>query len=87
MKKYFYLPIILAFLLSGSNSSTDQSLCEDLNTDLIEFQISDFQISDSEDPESSLRCCKICRKGKACGDTCINKSYNCTKGPGCACNG
>jgi hypothetical protein len=34
-----------------------------------------------------VACCKICSKGKACGDSCISRSYNCTKGPGCACNG
>lgn len=32
-------------------------------------------------------CCKICRKGKACGDSCISRSYQCHKGPGCACDG
>ena len=32
-------------------------------------------------------CCKICRRGKACGDSCISRSYTCRKGPGCACNG
>lgn len=32
-------------------------------------------------------CCKICTVGKACGDTCISRSYTCTKGPGCACDG
>lgn len=32
-------------------------------------------------------CCKVCRKGKACGNSCINRSYTCHKGPGCACNG
>ena len=31
-------------------------------------------------------CCKYCSKGKACGDTCISRSYTCRKGPGCACN-
>lgn len=31
-------------------------------------------------------CCKICTTGKACGDTCISRSYTCHKGPGCACN-
>lgn len=36
-------------------------------------------------PSSS--CCKICRNSKACGDSCINKNYTCTKPPGCACNG
>ena len=32
-------------------------------------------------------CCKVCRKGKACGDSCIKASYTCHKGPGCACDG
>lgn len=32
-------------------------------------------------------CCKICRKGKACGDTCISRNKTCHVGPGCACNG
>lgn len=32
-------------------------------------------------------CCKICKAGKACGDTCIAKEHTCTKGQGCACNG
>lgn len=32
-------------------------------------------------------CCKTCRKGKACGDSCIRADYRCTKPPGCACDG
>ena len=32
------------------------------------------------------KCCKVCSKGKACGDSCISKKYNCKKGSGCACN-
>ena len=32
-------------------------------------------------------CCKICTKGKACGDTCIRRDHTCHVGPGCACNG
>lgn len=39
------------------------------------------------EPAPTTACCKICTKGKACGDTCISKSYTCHKGPGCACNG
>ena len=31
-------------------------------------------------------CCRICVKGKACGDSCINSSYSCKKPVGCACN-
>ena len=32
-------------------------------------------------------CCKICRKGKACGDSCIDRDKKCHKPPGCACDG
>lgn len=35
----------------------------------------------------SAACCKVCRKGKACGDSCISRSYTCRKGLGCACDG
>lgn len=35
----------------------------------------------------SPACCKICKKGKACGDSCISKDYQCHKPKGCACNG
>ncbi len=32
-------------------------------------------------------CCKVCIKGKACGNSCIKRTYTCTKPPGCACDG
>jgi hypothetical protein len=32
-------------------------------------------------------CCKVCSKGKACGDSCIARWKTCHKGRGCACNG
>ena len=32
-------------------------------------------------------CCKVCKKGKACGNSCISKSKTCHKAPGCACDG
>jgi hypothetical protein len=31
-------------------------------------------------------CCKVCSKGKACGDTCIEATKTCHVGAGCACN-
>jgi hypothetical protein len=34
----------------------------------------------------SDQCCKICSRGKACGNTCISRAYECHKGRGCACN-
>jgi len=32
-------------------------------------------------------CCRICRVGKPCGDTCISRYLTCTRPPGCACWG
>jgi hypothetical protein len=37
-------------------------------------------------PAQETYCCKYCSTGKACGDSCISKSYTCHKSPGCACN-
>lgn len=36
---------------------------------------------------SKAACCKVCRSGKACGDSCISRDKTCTKPAGCACNG
>lgn len=36
---------------------------------------------------STPGCCKVCKKGKACGDACIEESDTCHAGDGCACNG
>ena len=31
-------------------------------------------------------CCKVCRKGKPCGNTCISKAKSCHVAAGCACS-
>lgn len=36
--------------------------------------------------KSQSHCCKICRKGKPCGNSCINQNYTCHKLPGCSCS-
>ena len=41
----------------------------------------------SVEPQRSEECCKICRKGKACGDTCVSRDKDCHQPPGCACDG
>lgn len=35
---------------------------------------------------TAAACCKICSKGKACGNSCIARNKTCHKGPGCACD-
>ena len=36
--------------------------------------------------EDQKTCCQRCRKGKACGNSCIKRTYTCQKQPGCACD-
>ena len=36
-------------------------------------------------PSTKRRCCKVCRKGVACGNSCISARYTCRQPPGCAC--
>ena len=36
--------------------------------------------------DAQRRCCKVCSRGKACGDSCIARHLNCHRGRGCACD-
>lgn len=38
-------------------------------------------------PPAARRCCRVCRTGKACGNSCIARNKTCRVGRGCACNG
>lgn len=40
-----------------------------------------------QQPPTQSGCCRVCRSGKACGDSCISRTSNCTRGQGCACQG
>jgi hypothetical protein len=43
------------------------------------------EIEQAESAAAEKQCCKVCSKGKPCGDTCIEKSDVCHVPPGCAC--
>ncbi len=34
----------------------------------------------------AARCCRICNRGRACGDGCISRERRCHRPPGCACD-
>jgi endonuclease YncB( thermonuclease family) len=40
----------------------------------------------ADEPQSAGTCCKVCRTGKACGNSCISQAKTCHKPPGCACD-
>jgi hypothetical protein len=39
------------------------------------------------DSPTSAGCCKVCKTGKPCGDTCIDSGKTCNTAGGCACAG
>ena len=36
--------------------------------------------------EPTRACCRVCTRGKACGNSCINRDYQCRQPAGCACD-
>jgi hypothetical protein len=38
------------------------------------------------DAAPTTACCRTCRKGKACGNTCVAVDRRCESPPGCACD-
>jgi hypothetical protein len=44
------------------------------------------QAEHTETTSSAQECCKICHKGKACGNSCISRDKSCHQPPGCACD-
>ena len=77
-----------------SGSYVYSSSKKDCNTKVSEYNDSIKTTSVSDDVpiytpqvENTNHCCKTCTTGKACGDSCISRSYTCHKAPGCACDG
>lgn len=93
------LTIIFSGSISAADLSADQEVkpsqvsvemesmtCEDSDT-VTTHDLNNFEPVELTGDELSMACCKICTKGKACGNSCIQKSKTCHKGKGCACDG
>jgi hypothetical protein len=85
------LAVMLAGLSSTSIAETNLATTTPVQSTVDSTTPVDFwsQILNARDGAVvySAACCKVCRKGKACGDSCISRSYTCRKGVGCACDG
>lgn len=85
------LALMLAGLSSISVADTNSTKATPVHSEVESATPVDFwsQILDARDGAVvySAACCKVCRKGKACGDSCISRTYTCRKGVGCACDG
>ena len=61
-------------------------VCENANM-VTTSEFDNFEPVELIGDELASRCCKVCKKGKACGNSCIARSKTCHKGRGCACDG
>ncbi len=46
-----------------------------------------YQEAMQKSDPTGTSCCRVCRSGKACGDSCIPHDVTCRLRPGCACQG
>ena len=73
------LSLVLAVTPLGVTASGSVRLAPD-NWQSVRDRIMGAEVLDAS-------CCKVCSKGKACGDSCISRDKTCRKGQGCACDG
>jgi hypothetical protein len=71
------LLLVPALALAGASSLPSAAWSGDAQACLVS----------AADTTATASCCKICRKGKACGNTCIARDKDCHQPPGCACDG
>jgi hypothetical protein len=69
---------------SAAESDTDCSQIKSTASEAVESELL-VAVADKQEA-TSYGCCRTCRTGKACGDTCISRYKTCHVGPGCACD-
>ena len=79
-----YTPWIGPTATTSGGSSSSSSSGSDKEDKEVEDDNDDAD--DNDDDIGSGSCCRVCKIGKACGDTGIDKENQCTVGTGCACN-
>ena len=79
--------MLRTLLVSAVLMLTTPSLAEDQYPAPAARAADSLLLFDFAPAPASEECCKVCRKGKACGDTCIARDKICRVGPGCACDG
>ena len=90
MKRLLLAAVVCLFSISAGISADLRSSGEP-NADWVKVDRSasgraaNRLLGNEEPTEVPAACCKVCTKGKPCGDTCIAQDKTCHVGPGCAC--
>jgi hypothetical protein len=72
---------VLGLALATATASFGNDVASELRPSLT------FAPASTRATPTPAACCKICKKGKACGNSCIARDKNCHQPPGCACDG
>lgn len=70
----------------GESSSTVEGRSTTTETHIRVEQPTPPASEPTPDASPASSCCRMCRKGKACGNTCIARNEVCRTPPGCACD-
>lgn len=84
--------LLLSLLLTASAhaaSTSEQAARSETASQRIQGWLQTRKSFLGERPDTLVAqaCCKVCRKGQACGNSCISWDKQCHKPPGCACQG
>lgn len=85
--KMFSLAVFSLFMFTHATMATELGNPSVYKVPYIELLLEQTAAPQSQAHAFSASCCKTCRKGKACGNSCISKKKRCTRGAGCACDG
>lgn len=96
MKKIFaamLCSMVMTFAFAYADQPVSAVAAPDTFTQEIQFEgqcpeVAEFSALTADDGRMLAQgCCKVCRKGKACGNSCISRNYTCHQPQGCACDG
>lgn len=91
-------PLGSTAVLNGASSATPSFTPDSAGVYVVSLVVSDGTVNSlaasvsvtalavSIAPTTPTRtCCRVCTTGKACGDSCISRTFTCRQGVGCAC--
>jgi hypothetical protein len=90
MKRAFLIAVATVFLAASAadlDSAAAMDQVDNLGQSLNLSRVERVHPLTDQAGATPAQCCKICHKGKACGDTCISRQDTCHVGQGCACDG
>jgi hypothetical protein len=86
-KRLVYGVLVSILALSASVAADRYQSVANPSLSGVETLFQQIGRGESTTPTVSQACCKICRTGQPCGDTCISREKMCRVGAGCACSG